>query len=170
MKQISCLREFSRYTFFGGLGTLGISCYILADTFFVSLGLGTSGLTALNLAIPVYNFIHGVGLMCNDNSSCIFNRNLSGCFDFHRINSIRFQQRKSPWTSRSRCFRYGAVLYIHSLCRFQYYLSCIFHLGGKCSSRSYSIGYARLYLNYSRSGHTLFYLGNYRGVACLSDN
>ena len=40
-----------------------MSCYILADTFFVSKGLGTNGLTALNLAIPVYNFIHGTGLM-----------------------------------------------------------------------------------------------------------
>ena len=42
---------------------LGVSCYILADTFFVSKGLGTNGLTALNLAIPAYNFIHGTGLM-----------------------------------------------------------------------------------------------------------
>ena len=40
-----------------------MSCYILADTFFVSKGLGTNGLTALNLAIPIYNFIHGSGLM-----------------------------------------------------------------------------------------------------------
>ena len=34
------------------LGTLGVSCYILADTFFVSAGLGAKGLAALNLAIP----------------------------------------------------------------------------------------------------------------------
>jgi len=45
------------------LGTLGISCYILADTYFVSKGSGTNGLAALNLAIPVYNFIHGAGVM-----------------------------------------------------------------------------------------------------------
>lgn len=45
------------------LGTLGVSCYILADTFFVSRGLGADGLTALNLAIPIYSFIHGTGLM-----------------------------------------------------------------------------------------------------------
>lgn len=42
---------------------IGLSCYILADTFFVSKGLGTNGLTALNLAIPIYSFIHGSGLM-----------------------------------------------------------------------------------------------------------
>ena len=63
MEQRSCIRNFARYTFLSVLGTLGVSCYILADTFFVSKGLGTNGLTALNLAIPVYNFIHGTGLM-----------------------------------------------------------------------------------------------------------
>lgn len=63
MKQQSCIRDFGHYTILSVLGTLGVSCYILADTFFVSKGLGTNGLTALNLAIPVYNFIHGTGLM-----------------------------------------------------------------------------------------------------------
>lgn len=56
-------RDFASYTTLSVLGTLGVSCYILADTFFVSKGLGTSGLAALNLAIPIYNFIHGTGLM-----------------------------------------------------------------------------------------------------------
>lgn len=63
MEQQSCMRDFAHYTILSVLGTLGVSCYILADTFFVSKGLGTNGLTALNLAIPVYNFIHGTGLM-----------------------------------------------------------------------------------------------------------
>ncbi len=63
MEQRHWLRDFSRYTILSVIGTLGVSCYILADTFFVSKGLGTNGLTALNLAIPVYNFIHGTGLM-----------------------------------------------------------------------------------------------------------
>lgn len=63
MEKQSCMRNFAHYTILSVLGTLGVSCYILADTFFVSKGLGTNGLTALNLAIPVYNFIHGTGLM-----------------------------------------------------------------------------------------------------------
>lgn len=63
MEQQSCKRDFAHYTILSVLGTLGVSCYILADTFFVSKGLGTNGLAALNLAIPVYNFIHGTGLM-----------------------------------------------------------------------------------------------------------
>ena len=42
---------------------LGLSCYILADTFFVSAALGTEGLAALNLAISVYSFLSGAGLL-----------------------------------------------------------------------------------------------------------
>ena len=63
MKQQSCMRDFAHYTILSVLGALGVSCYILADTYFISKGLGANGLTALNLAVPVYNFIHGTGLM-----------------------------------------------------------------------------------------------------------
>ena len=40
-----------------------LSCYILADTFFVARGIGSDGLTALNIAIPIFNFVNGIGLM-----------------------------------------------------------------------------------------------------------
>lgn len=56
-------QDFIRYSFFSIMGMIAISCYILADTFFVGQGLGTNGLAALNLAIPTYDFIHGTGLM-----------------------------------------------------------------------------------------------------------
>ena len=59
----SCLSDFARYASLNVLGMIALSCYILADTFFVSLGMGADGLAALNLAIPVYSFIHGCGLM-----------------------------------------------------------------------------------------------------------
>ena len=57
------LKNFTRYVSLNILGMIGMSCYILADTFFVANGLGADGLTALNLAIPVYSFIFGTGLM-----------------------------------------------------------------------------------------------------------
>ncbi|HJB82654.1 MAG TPA: MATE family efflux transporter [Candidatus Mediterraneibacter intestinavium] len=63
MKESSCFREFLKYSSLNVLGMIALSCYILADTFFVSKALGANGLTALNLAIPVYNFINGSGLM-----------------------------------------------------------------------------------------------------------
>lgn len=45
------------------LGMLGLSCYILADTFFVAQGVGETGLAALNLTIPAYNLMNGVALL-----------------------------------------------------------------------------------------------------------
>ncbi|HJC53997.1 MAG TPA: MATE family efflux transporter [Candidatus Gemmiger stercoravium] len=56
-------QDFGRYVSLSVLGMIAVSCYILADTFFVAQGLGTTGLAALNLAIPVYNVIHGTGLL-----------------------------------------------------------------------------------------------------------
>ena len=63
MKERTLFREFLWYASLNILGMLGLSCYILADTFFVAQGLGADGLAALNLAIPVYSFVHGTGLM-----------------------------------------------------------------------------------------------------------
>ena len=45
------------------LSQLGVSCYILADTYFISKGVGADGLTALNLAIPVFSVMNGCGFM-----------------------------------------------------------------------------------------------------------
>ncbi len=56
-------KTFARYVFMNIVGMLGISFYILADTFFIARGVGPDGLTALNLAIPVYSLFHGIGLM-----------------------------------------------------------------------------------------------------------
>lgn len=56
-------KEFIRYTLLNTLGMLALSFYILADTLFVAQGVGVNGLTALNLAIPVYNLVNGCGLM-----------------------------------------------------------------------------------------------------------
>lgn len=63
MKGKAHLMEFVKYTSLNVFGMIWLSCYILADTFFVAQGLGTDGLAALNLAIPVYSLIHGSGLM-----------------------------------------------------------------------------------------------------------
>lgn len=56
-------QSFFKYVPLNILGMLGLSCYILADTFFVANGVGSDGLTALNLVLPVYSFISGLGLL-----------------------------------------------------------------------------------------------------------
>lgn len=48
------LKDFSKYVSFNIWGQIAYSCYTLADTFFVSADLGTNGLTALNIAFPVF--------------------------------------------------------------------------------------------------------------------
>mgnify|MGYP003377891960 FL=1 len=63
MKNKSLGFEFFKYVSLNIVGMLGISCYILADTFFISNGVGALGLTALNLAIPVYTVINASALM-----------------------------------------------------------------------------------------------------------
>lgn len=63
MKEKNIFLEFFKYVSLNVLGMIGLSCYILADTYFVAKGLGSNGLAALNLAIPIYSFIHGSGLM-----------------------------------------------------------------------------------------------------------
>lgn len=56
-------KQFAKYVTSSVLGMLGLSCYILADTYFISAGIGELGLAALNIAIPVFNLISGIGLM-----------------------------------------------------------------------------------------------------------
>lgn len=63
MKQKTLLQEFLRYTSLNILGMIGLSCYILADTYFISARLGPDGLTALNIALPLFTLINAMGLM-----------------------------------------------------------------------------------------------------------
>ena len=43
MQKNSCFREFIKYSSLNVLGMIGLSCYILADTFFVSKAWGQTG-------------------------------------------------------------------------------------------------------------------------------
>lgn len=57
------LALFAKYTSLNVIGMIGMSVYILADTFFIANGVGANGLTALNLALPIFNLVNGTGLM-----------------------------------------------------------------------------------------------------------
>ena len=63
MKTTELFSDFLRYAALNVAGMVGLSCYILADTFFVSRGLGTQGLAALNLALPIVSLVMGTGMM-----------------------------------------------------------------------------------------------------------
>ena len=57
------LKEYSKYVTFNVMGMIGVSCYILADTFFVSKALGAQGLAALNLAFTACLYVVFVVLL-----------------------------------------------------------------------------------------------------------
>ena len=60
---IKMLKKFAKYVSQNMLGMVGMSVYILADTYFISVAVGTDGITALNLVLPVYNLIFAIGAM-----------------------------------------------------------------------------------------------------------
>ncbi|MBQ7521322.1 MAG: MATE family efflux transporter [Clostridia bacterium] len=66
------LKKFLRYSSMNIIGMIGLSCYILADTFYIAKALGEKGLTALNFAIAVYSLIYGTGLMIGIGGATLF--------------------------------------------------------------------------------------------------
>ncbi len=65
-------KSFIHYVSLSLFSMLGLSLYILADTFFIANGVGQDGLTALNLVIPVYNVLNGLGLMLGMGSATLY--------------------------------------------------------------------------------------------------
>ena len=66
------LKQFIKYVSQNMLGMLGMSCYILADTYFISKAVGSDGITALNLVLPIYNLIFAIGAMIGVGSAIRF--------------------------------------------------------------------------------------------------
>lgn len=65
-------KQFRKYVFQNILGMIGISLYILADTFFISMAEGANGITALNLVLPLYSLIYAIGAMIGVGSAIRF--------------------------------------------------------------------------------------------------
>ena len=63
MTKNSILKDFTKYVSLKVIGMVSLSCYILVDTYFISLALGSDGLTALNIAASIFGILFGAGLM-----------------------------------------------------------------------------------------------------------
>ena len=63
MTKNSIIKDFTKYVSLNVLGMVSLSCYILVDTYFISVVLGASGLTALNIAASIFGILFGSGLM-----------------------------------------------------------------------------------------------------------
>ena len=69
---MSITKQFAKYVSQNILGTLGVSCYIIVDTFFIARAAGANGITVLNMALPVYNLIFAIGAMIGIGSATRF--------------------------------------------------------------------------------------------------
>ena len=66
-------KKFLKYTSLNILGMMGVSCYVLADTFFIAKAFGPEGIVGLNLTIPIYCLMSSIWLMIVIGGSTKFN-------------------------------------------------------------------------------------------------
>lgn len=62
------VRDVSR----GALGSVGLSIYILADSFFVARSLGVLGVSVMSLTMPLFNLMEGLGLLLGMGGATLF--------------------------------------------------------------------------------------------------
>lgn len=71
-ESVSLNRQFVRYVSRNMAGMIGVSLYILADTFFISKAEGANGVAALNLVLPIYGVLFAIGSMIGVGSAIRF--------------------------------------------------------------------------------------------------
>ena len=57
------MKSFIHYVSHSIAGMIGISIYILADTYFIASYSGSDGLAVLNLVLPLYGMMNALGSM-----------------------------------------------------------------------------------------------------------
>ena len=82
--------KFAKYVSLNVCGMVGISLYILADTFFIAQAVGADGITALNLVLPLYSLIFAVGQMIGVGSAIRFS-----------VESAQGKDNRYPWFSNA---------------------------------------------------------------------
>ena len=60
---MSIEKQLRKYIMPNILAMVGVSCYVIADTFFISVAAGSNGITALNMVLPVFGLIYALGAM-----------------------------------------------------------------------------------------------------------
>ena len=69
---VSIGKDFFRYVSLNIIGMIGMSFYILADTFFIAKALGAVGLASLNFAISMHSIMQGLSLMIGIGGATLF--------------------------------------------------------------------------------------------------
>lgn len=94
----SLFKKFLKYTSLNILGMIGISLYVLADTFFIAKAFGSRGIVGLNLTIPIYGLMNSVGFMIG----------IGGATKFNILKSL--EKNKEAYHMFSSCTKFGLFI------------------------------------------------------------
>ena len=141
---MSLTRQYFKYVSQNIFGLLGTSCYILADTYFISQAAGTSGVALLNLCLPIYNFIFAIGSMLGLGAAT-------------RYAILRAQGDERAVRYFSNALLWALVFALPFMLAGVFCPEVLLRLmGGDCEIIALGVGYARIFLLF-----TPFFMCNY---------
>ena len=82
------LKEFIRYVSLNIVSMIGLSFYILADTLFIANGVGSVGLTSLNLVLPLWSLLSGFGLMIGTGAGIRYSIQIGKSNEFDKCGKV----------------------------------------------------------------------------------
>ena len=141
---MSLTRQYFKYVSQNIFGLLGTSCYILADTYFISQAAGTDGVALLNLCLPIYNFIFAIGSMLGLGAAT-------------RYAILRAQGDERAVRYFSNALLWALVFALPFMLAGVFCPEVLLRLmGGDCEIIALGVGYARIFLLF-----TPFFMCNY---------
>ena len=137
-------KKFAKYVSQNILGMVGISLYILADTFFIAQAVGTDGITALNLVLPLYSFIFAIGQMIGVGSAIRF-----------AVEKGQGRENKFAWFSNALIWAtmFGAVFMVIG---FLFPEQLVALMGGDAVIVAVGAPYTRIFMSFS-----IFFMWNH---------
>lgn len=137
-------RKFAKYVSQNILGMIGISLYILADTFFIAQAVGADGITALNLVLPLYSFIFAIGQMIGVGSAIRF-----------AVEKGQGKKETYPWFSNALIWTtiFGAVF---TVIGFLFPEHLVALMGGDAFIVAVGAPYTRIFMSFS-----IFFMWNH---------
>lgn len=137
-------KKFAKYVSQNILGMVGISLYILADTFFIAQAVGADGITALNLVLPLYSFIFAIGQMIGVGSAIRF-----------AVENGQGRQQKYPWFSNALIWTtiFGAIFMVVG---FLFPEQLVMLMGGDAAIVAVGAPYTRIFMSFS-----IFFMWNH---------
>lgn len=135
--QINVRKKFAKYVSLNVCGMVGISLYILADTFFIAQAVGADGITALNLVLPLYSLIFAIGQMIGVGSAIRFS-----------VENAQGRESRYPWFSNALLWA-GILGLVFSVLGLAFAEQIVALLGADASIVAVGAPYTRIFMSFS---------------------